>query len=410
MTTPRDWTAATRAAQSVSTAPRLAVVGCGAMGMAAAFAIATNPELVQLRLIDRDTERLRLAESWLLHHAPNTIIECSNVDVATEGGYAALASACEGVNAVGLALPWSATSRSIQALACSKIPIASITRPDYAEIDQLEKLAARVGCSVLLPIGLEPGLTEIFAVEVARKVSKLEALTVRCGGLPEDPIPPLNHTVLFGGRLSLTPRPAYAVERGQLVSLLRFDGLESVHIDGVGVLEAHHDGMLPWLPDDPAVRGALEISQKTLRWPGYTETIRLLLRLGLLDGAPIDVDGAQVSPRRLVEQVLSAGIAQCEKYGNLTILTVDASGRDQHDAPVRARLQCCDRSESETGLSSMARLTGFTLAIALQMLSDGAIAGSGLIRPHEVFRGELTQVLMSALRAHGINITQTIVS
>jgi lysine 6-dehydrogenase len=385
---------------------RLVIIGCGAMGMAAAFAIATTHEEVQLRLVDRDAERLKWLRGWLLRHVPKAIVECSHVDIENEDGDIVLANACAGADAIGLALPWSPTRRSLPKLVHSKVPIASITRPDYAEVDEIGELATRAGCCVLLPIGLEPGLTEILAVEAARQVSKLEALAIRCGGFPAKPIPPLNHTVLFGGRLSVAPRPAYAVEGSQLTSLSRFDGLESVNVEGIGTLEAHHDGMLPWLPADAAIRGAAEISQKTLRWPGYAEIIRLLLRLGLLSDTLANVDGAQVSPRRVVEQVLSVNIGRRKGDADITVLRVDARGRDERDVSMGVRLQCLDHSDPETGLSSMARLTGFTLAIALQMLAEGTIAGTGLLRPHEAFRGSLTQTLLNSLRARGIVFTQ----
>jgi saccharopine dehydrogenase-like NADP-dependent oxidoreductase len=388
--------------------PEIAVIGCGAMGMAVALSLATGRE-IRLRVIDREADRLGEVMKWISHHAPRADVVAQVIDIESDGGQAQLSEACKGASAIGLVLPWVPTRLAIEALVGPGVNIASITRPNYSELGRLEEVSISAGCCLLLPMGLEPGLTEIFGVESATRVDRLETLKIRCGGLPATPVPPLYHALLFGAQISVTPRPAYAVECGQLKSLYRFDGLEELDVDGIGVLEAHHDGMLPWLSSDPALRGAAEINQKTLRWPGYTAVIRQLLELGLLNEGPISVPGGKVSPRQVVENVLTERIRRGSGDEDITVLVVEAQGKDEHDLPIKVKLQCVDRSDPTTRLSSMARVTGFTLAAALQMMADGSVKGRGVARPHEVFRGSLAQSLISSLGAQGLKISRSII-
>ncbi|HXV92056.1 MAG TPA: hypothetical protein VD813_02055, partial [Pseudonocardia sp.] len=55
-----------------------------------------------------------------------------------------------------------------------------------------------------------------------------------------------------------------------------------------------------------------------------------------------------------------------------------------------------------TGLSAMARTTGFALAAGAVLLAEGAVPGTGWLRPHLSLPAALTDRLMAALRARGV--------
>ena len=165
--------------------------------------------------------------------------------------------------------------------------------------------------------------------------------------------------------------------------------------------------MLPWFPLDRAVAGARTVTQKTIRWPGYTESIFFLRRFGLLDDRPIEINGTHVSPQRVVEKILGPTIVRREGDVDITVLRVEARGTDASGQKSVVRLQCIDRSDPATGLSSMARTTGFTLATALRTIAqpDNLGLAIGILRPHEIFRGDAARKLIRRLCDLGVDIS-----
>src|SRR2546423_228578 len=174
---------------------RIVVVGCGAMGKGAAYDLATHPEAESLLLAGQDERRGRSLAAWLEGQRPAARVE------AGTGPFA-------GADAAALALPWPATRAVVEACAEAGVPVTSITRPPDEDVPWLE----RVGGRVLLPLGLEPGLTELLARRLAEAVDPVEALHVRCGGIPVHPEPPPPYKALFRrGSLPIRLKPTYEI-------------------------------------------------------------------------------------------------------------------------------------------------------------------------------------------------------
>jgi saccharopine dehydrogenase-like NADP-dependent oxidoreductase len=55
----------------------------------------------------------------------------------------------------------------------------------------------------------------------------------------------------------------------------------------------------------------------------------------------------------------------------------------------------------------MGKTTSFPASIAGQLIADGTIERRGSLFPEEVFRDELFDTLLSALRRRGVAVTQT---
>jgi lysine 6-dehydrogenase len=373
------------------------VLGCGAMGQAAVFAAARNPRFDRVLAVDRVEARLPAPAA----HPPG--VERLFADVGSAEVIDALASA----DVCAAALPWEDTWTAIRAAVTARCPLVSITRPDYADIPALTGELRAASVPLLLPLGLEPGLTEILACAAVERLDRVESLRIRCGGIPAHPRGPLFYALAFGTRLPLTCRAAYAVHDGTLVTTTRFAGLERLTVPGVGRLEAHHDGMLPWFPLDPSIARIREVSQKTLRWPGFTERVLLLHELGLLADEPVAFGGSRVVPRDFVEYVLAPRVRRAAEDRDVVVLRVEADGEDRRGKTRRERLQCVERYEPSSGLTAMARLTGFTLAAAASLLAEGTIEGSGWLFPHRVVRGKVWERLRQELERGGIGIKAT---
>jgi len=371
----------------------VALFGCGHMGRACAFALATDANLNRLTLVDIDRSRAEYVARWLSEHTTCHVVTTDDPEMAIAAQ-----------DTLALALPWAATRRVIDAAVTAGVPVASITRPPYQELPDLDALAAAAAPPVLLPIGLEPGLTELVAAHLAERLDRTESLEIFCGGIPQRPREPIGYVAFFGGEqadhLPIAQRDALARREGRTITLPRFSGLETRQFDGVAQLQAYHDGMAPWLSRHPALAAA-NCAQKTVRWPGFAEAVTELARLGLLDEKPVDVDGVLISPRRLTEKVLAPQLRPGPGDADMVLLDVTAHGiRDGRPTTLHARVT--DFYDPATTLSAMARVTGFTLAAATGLLAAGAVRGSGWQIPHLALRDGLRQQLLRSLTGHGI--------
>lgn len=360
---------------------RIVVVGCGAMGKGAAYDLATSPEVESLLLVDQDERRAQSLAAWL---------DKPSVEARTK---LELADA----DAVALAAPWPATRAVVEACVEAGVPVTSITRPPDEDVPWLE----RVGGRVLLPLGLEPGLTELLARRLAETVDSVEEIHVRCGGIPVRPEPPLAYKAVFGGgSLPIGLKPTHEIANGELRAVERFSGLESMDVAGVGRLEAYHDGLPPWIASDPVIGRARTVTQKTIRWPGFAETVGVLGRLGLLAETPIAVDGAEVVPKRVVEEVLAPHVRLEPGDEDLVVLQATARGRSGETASARALI----RSDRETGLTAMARATGFVLGAGARLLARGEVEGTGWLQPQQAISSAQLDDLLRDLRERGLAV------
>jgi saccharopine dehydrogenase-like NADP-dependent oxidoreductase len=349
------------------------------MGLATVRALLSLPG-IEVVLVDRDRERLALAgtgDRLRVHHG----------DLADDRTGAVL----DGCAVVAAALSW-ADSRPLLARAAHEpMRVVTVGRPPPEH-----HVTLAPGARLVLGAGLEPGLTEVLARRLAGPGAELR---LYCGGVPASPRPPLRHLAWYGTQLTISPRPTYRIAEGALRQVPRFSGLELVDVPGLGVLEAFHDGLAPWIAADRVLGEARQVDQKTLRWPGYAARVTALADLGLLAEAPVPTADGPVRPRALLDAVLAPHITPRPGDTDVTVLVAEAvspSG-DVRSTVVSAR------TDPTTGTTGMGRLTGGVLAATVRALAgDGA---GGLAYPHELFTGPRADALLDDLRAGGAEVT-----
>src|SRR4051812_34434257 len=169
-------------------AMRITLLGCGRMGRAVAYGLAMSDELSRLTLVDPRQDRAQELARWLAERTGRTSVVRADLEQAVTGQ-----------DAVAMAMPWPATELAIDAVLAARVPAASITRPPVAELAGIDARARAAGVSLLLPVGLEPGLTEFLAARLASQLPGVETISVLCGAIPRFPQPPLRHRSFFGG-------------------------------------------------------------------------------------------------------------------------------------------------------------------------------------------------------------------
>ncbi len=196
-----------------------------------------------------------------------------------------------------------------------------------------------------------------------------------------------------GGRMSTRPRFAPAdvieeytrsarlVEHGKVVTRAALSEPELMDFAGVGTLEAFNTDGLRSLTTSMSVPF---MKEKTLRYPGHIELMRVMRETGLFSKDLVKVKGVEGA---------AAGCDECGclfpkwTYGpgeeDLTVMRVMAAGVKGEKAH-RVVYDLLDFYDRETQATSMSRTTGVPCAIVARMLASGRIRQAGVNAPEKL--------------------------
>ncbi|MGE1174844.1 saccharopine dehydrogenase C-terminal domain-containing protein [Pseudomonas sp. BW7P1] len=276
----------------------------------------------------------------------------------------------------------------------------SLGRPLYDDFTAHQALHRRLlerDVTLFFGFGLEPGLVEILMHDLASNsaAGTIVSLSAVCGGVPQQPQPPLNYDLLFGDRLPALNRKALVKIDGSLGYCLRFDMKESRFVEGVGMLDVYHDGLSPYLLESPGVAAVATIRQQTARWPGFFDSVRNLIDLGLLDEhVP---PGASVSASDQVHDILVRNGRLSRNRPDISFVEVVA----QLACGEQATHRIVSTFDEANGLTGMAQLTSF-LAVwsAWRAVQTPDICRPGIILSHECYERDATDELLAAYRRY----------
>ncbi|HYT31649.1 MAG TPA: saccharopine dehydrogenase C-terminal domain-containing protein [Thermoanaerobaculia bacterium] len=267
-------------------------------------------------------------------------------------------------------------------------------------------LARQRGATAVVDCGVSPGLSNFAVGRAAQALDEVEDVTILAGGLPAERSRPYQYAIVFSATdvLEEYTRPARVLEDGHLVKRPALSGLETIEIQGLGTFEAFlTDGLRTLLSTVPA-RGMRE---KTLRYPGHAEQMRLLRDCGFFASEAIDVGVVRVAPRALTERLLREAWKLSDGEEEFTLMRVTVIGRK---AGKRRRyvFEILDRTDQSTGTTSMARTTGYPCAIVAGMLARGEYRQPGVVAPEMLARDAATAAhFLEGLKARGISWTET---
>lgn len=348
------------------------VCGAGNMGESIVhyFLSRTTMHVV---LMDKKTESLAFIRGKYNNIEERlTILNCTTHDEP-------ILSILSDIKAVIMAMPWKSTFSLIKEINSACIPIVSITRPAYNNMAELKRITDLSSAPIVVGCGLEPGLTEIFAKHLVSFSDGIEILNIYCGGVSTEVNPPLYYKQVFGESLSLQYRDTYKVESGHLVKVKRFSESEYLHIEGLGILEAYHDGMVPWLYKTLGDKAPSTINQKTLRWPGYANMVNTLHELGFLEDTPLANTKEALSPYAITQKILKPH-AYFNKESDRDIVALKVEGIS--DSGISSSITLKVKYHIHDQLTAMACATGYTAAIIALMLC--AEKKQGLLFPHDI--------------------------
>jgi saccharopine dehydrogenase-like NADP-dependent oxidoreductase len=267
---------------------------------------------------------------------------------------------------------------------------------------ELDQLAIQNNCTVITDCGVAPGMSNFI---IGRHNSEMQIDSISCyvGGLPQHKIPPFEYKAPFSpvDVIQEYIRPARLKENGMIVTKPAMSEIESLTFDGVGTLEAFNtDGLRSLLLTMPHIP---DMKEKTLRYPGHAKLIIDLQSAGFFSNTPVVVNGQAIKPLDFTSQLLIDQWKLQPGEEELTVMRVTLNGQEK-----TVEYNLLDHYDNQTGLSSMARTTGFTCTAAVNLIIQGLFNKKGVFPPELI--GENKQCfdfVITYLKDRGINWTLT---
>jgi len=371
---------------------RVTVLGAGRVGAAMARDLSLDATF-DVRLVDRDVARLETVEA-------RTGIPGERADFSLPSTIArAIADADLVVNAAPGFLGFS-TLRAVIEAGKNVVDIAFFPEDPF----ELDALARDKGVCAIVDCGVAPGLSNLLVGHAVRTLDVTESVSIYVGGLPADPKPPFEYRAVFSpiDVIEEYTRPARIVVDGEVVTREALSEIELLDFGDVGSLEAFNtDGLRTLMKTIDAPR----MVEKTLRYPGHAEKMRLLRDTGLFSYEPIRVDDADVRPIDLTSALLFPLWHLQEGEEDITVFRVAVEGADSNGR-IRKTFDLIDRFDRTAGITSMARTTGYTATMAARLIAQGRFTRAGITPPEGLAEDPAhVDFILGGLRARGIDVT-----
>lgn len=245
----------------------------------------------------------------------------------------------------------------------------------------LDQFAREKKVTAVVDCGVAPGMSNLL---LGYHNCQMEISDFICyvGGLPVERRWPFEYKAPFSPADVIEEylRPARFVKDGRIVVKEALSDPELIEFEGIGTLEAFNTDGLRSLLRTMKIPNMLE---KTLRYPGHIDKIRLLKRSGFFDTGKINVGDQKVMPLELTAQLLFREWQLKPGEAEQTIMRIIIRGRSQGKEKT-VIYNLLDRYDPVTKQSSMARTTGYTCTAVANLMLDGKIERTGICPPEYI--------------------------
>lgn len=249
----------------------------------------------------------------------------------------------------------------------------------------LDEAARSRGVTAVVDCGVAPGMSNLI---LGYHAARMKVTDFRCyvGGLPVKREFPFEYKAPFSPADVIEEyiRPARYKENGFVVVKPALSDAELMDFSEVGTLEAFNSDGLRSLLTTMAVPNMIE---KTLRYPGHANHIKVLRDSGFFGRDDMEVRGCRVKPLDVTSAILFRHWQLHEEDDEFTIMRIVVEGLDEGRA-MRIQYELFDRRDKATGFSSMARTTGFPAAAAARLVLEGGLTREGICPPEFIGESE----------------------
>jgi saccharopine dehydrogenase-like NADP-dependent oxidoreductase len=269
---------------------------------------------------------------------------------------------------------------------------------------QLDDLAKKKNVTIITDCGVAPGMGNII-LGYHRARMNIHSYECLVGGLPLVREWPYQYKAVFSpiDVIEEYLRPARYVQNGSVVVKEALSDPELVHFEGVGTLESwNSDGLRTLIKTMPDIPNMIE---KTLRYPGSIEYLRVLRETGFFSYEPMDIRGTTVRPIDITAKLLFPIWKLKQGEEEFTAMRIQISG-EEDKVSTRYRYDLLDRTDKKTNTLSMARTTGYTCTAAARLVLGAKFSRTGICPPEYLGEEEQHfQFIVEHLRARGVNYT-----
>lgn len=368
---------------------KILVIGAGMVGRAIALDMAKNHEVTSADKSSQSLERVKLADDS---------ISTQILDVSLESD---LKKAIVPYDLILCAVPGYLGFKVLKMIIeCEKDVVDISFFPEDGL--QLDKLARAKGVTAIIDCGVAPGMDNLILghVDTQMKVTDFECLV---GGLPKERKWPFSYKAPFSpvDVIEEYTRQARYVENFQTIVKPALTDCEFIEFDKVGTLESFNsDGLRSIIQTMPHIPN---MKEKTLRYPGHAEYIRVFKESGFFDQKPIDVKGTKVSPLDFTSAVLFNEWKLDEEDEELTVMRVTVKGKNTSGQTEKVVYQLHDEYDKPTKTSSMARTTGYTATAVANMVLEGEFNEKGVFPPELIGKHDACfHFIMKYLNKRGV--------
>ena len=248
---------------------------------------------------------------------------------------------------------------------------------------ELDTLAKEKNVTAIVDCGVAPGMDNII-LGYYNEQMKLTDFECLVGGLPKTKKWPFCYKAPFSpiDVIEEYTRPARYVENGVEIVREPLTDCEYVEFENVGTLESFNsDGLRSIIYTMPHIPN---MKEKTLRYPGHVEYVRVLKESGFFNTEKIVVDGQEVSPLAFTSKILFDEWRLGDEEAEMTVMRVTVKGENKQGEQEEVIYTLHDDYDETSKTSSMARTTGYTATAAANLFIEGLFNEKGVFPPELV--------------------------
>ncbi len=265
----------------------------------------------------------------------------------------------------------------------------------------LDEPAKQNNVTAIVDCGVAPGMSSIILGYHNSKM-KIESFECYVGGLPANPEWPYKYKAPFSpvDVIEEYTRPARIVENGKVVVKPALSEEEFIDFDKSGKIESFKTVCLRTLIKTMSIPF---MKEKTLRYPGHIEYIKVLRDTGFFGTEKIEVDGVKIRPVDLASKLLFPlwNLEKGEK--EYTVMRIIIKG-EETGGKKEYTYNLFDTYDEKKQTTSMARTTGYTCTAAVRMVLNGEYTAKGISPPEFIGAHEgCYEKVLAHLKKRGVN-------
>ncbi len=272
---------------------------------------------------------------------------------------------------------------------------------------ELDELARAKKVTAVMDIGVAPGMCNVLIGYAHSLLEKTDNVVYYVGGLPEIREWPYEYKAVFSpvDVIEEYIRPARFIEDGKPVVKEALSDPELMNFPDIGTLEAFNTDGLRSLVH---TINAPNMKEKTLRYPGHIEKMKVFRETGFFSQEPVEIQGTKIRPLDFTSKLLFPKWKLREGEADMTVMKVIVEGI-QGGKRKRYTWDLLDRYDPVTGIHSMARTTGYTATVTLRMIAAGIYTQKGITVPEYLGKkAEYVNYLLNGLKERGVVYNESV--